>query len=86
MRIKNIPAGSKITCNGAAAEIISHGEIGCRVKVLTVKGEHPGFCLGNQVWSNQSIVTPVEYAPGFDNGSPTAVSTQSAIEVPLILF
>ena len=57
MRIKQIAVGCKIICNGGTAESISHGDLGCGVEVLNVKGEDPGVCLGNQIWSNNTIVT-----------------------------
>jgi len=82
MRIREVPDGSEIICCGATAEILSKGESGCRFKVLPIL-ENSGFYLGNQIWSNESIV---ELAAGEQGIGKSGVSTAKAIKVPITLF
>lgn len=83
MRIKNVPEGSIIKCCGATARVLSKGQMGTRVKVLTVPDETTGFPLGKQIWSNQSVV---ELAPGGQGIGKSGVLPAKAIKVPLTLF
>ncbi len=83
MKIKDIPIGSKIICNGATAEVLSKGPMGTRVNVLTVPDAASGFPLGRQIWSNESIV---ELAPGEPGISKSGGSSAKAIKLPLTLF
>ncbi len=81
MKIKDVPEGVQIVCNGATAEVLSTGPMGTRVNVLTVP-ENSGFSLGKQIWSNGSVV---ELAPGEPGIGKSGVSSVKAIKVPLTL-
>ena len=83
MKIKDVPEGSKIICNGATAEVLSKGTMGTRVNVLTVPDVNTGFPLGKQIWSNESIV---ELAPGEPGIGKFGVPSVKAIKLPLTLF
>lgn len=84
MRIKDVPEGSIIKCCGSTAQVLKRGELGTRVKVLTLKKvDYPGLALGHQIWSND---TDVEYTSGFDSHSKFDVSTQTGTKLPLNLF
>ncbi len=82
MKIKDVPEGSKIICNGAIAEMLSTGPMGARVNVISIP-KNSGFSLGKQIWSNESIV---ELAPGEPGIGKSDVSTQKATKVPITLF
>ncbi len=57
MKIKDVPEGVQIVCNGAIAEVLSKGPMGTRVDVKSIP-ENSGLSLGFQVWSNETDVTP----------------------------
>ena len=82
MRIKSAPPGSPIQCCGATAEILRHGELGCRVKVLTIP-ENSGFCLGPQIWSSESVV---ETPTGELEVGKLTIGELFGTKVPLTLF
>ena len=86
MRIKHAPEGSEIVCCGATAEIISHGPMGTRLKVLTIP-ENSGFVLGFQIWSAESVVELItEYAQGGAGIGKSAINSHIATKLPLTLF
>ena len=58
MKIKDAPIGSKVVCCNATAEVINRGNMGTHVKVITIP-ERSGFCLGSQIWSNETLVKGV---------------------------
>ncbi len=87
MKIKEVPEGSKIQCNGATAEVLTQGPMGTRVKVLTVPDVNTGFPLGNQIWSNQSVVELITeiHTSGQNNSVGDTLQTKGTI-LPLTLF
>jgi len=50
MKIKHAPIGSTVKQNGNEAIILSHGAMGCRVRVKETK-DPDAITLGDQVWS-----------------------------------
>ena len=86
MKIKDVPEGVEIICNGATAEVLSTGPMGARVDVKSIP-ENSGLSLGFQVWSNETDVTPAYKIhtdpPNLQNAE---VSSVKAIKLPLTLF
>ena len=61
MKLKNVPIGKTIICNGAVAEVLSHGPMGSRVNVISIKkDDFPGTTIGKQVWSGSTECTLIE--------------------------
>ena len=86
MKIKDVPEGVEIICNGATAEMLSTGPMGARVNVTSIP-VNSGFSLGKQIWSNLSDVEPVpDTAPGKPGIGKSGVSSVKAIKLPLTLF
>jgi len=69
MKIKAVPVGSNIECNGAKAVVLSHGVMGTRVSVLEIT-EYNGFVLGFQIWSEESEVMPTHRINAEGSKSP----------------
>ena len=83
MRIKEVPEGSKIQCNGATAEVLTHGPMGTRVNVLTVPDKNTGFPIGRQIWSNESVVEMITGEPYTRQKNAYA---KIGSKIPLTLF
>ncbi len=84
MKIKDVPTGSEIICNGATAEVLSKGPMGTRVDVKSIP-ENSGLSLGFQVWSNETGVTPAHKSnTDAQNDSPAPLSTQNDTKVPTL--
>ena len=85
MKIKHAPPGSTVKMNKTKAEVLSHGELGTRVNVIT--GDPEQVTLGKQIWSNESEVKPLHIIntdpPKCQN---TEVSAKIGNNIPLTLF
>ena len=54
MKLKNIPIGSTVKMNKSKAVVLRHGDLGTRVNVI--EGDPEQVTLGNQIWSNETLV------------------------------
>ena len=75
MKLGSVRVGSIIICCKSTAEVLKHGSMGTKVKVLIVKadkGGNTGMTLGLQVWSSLTEVSLSE-----QNDRPGNVSAQT---------
>ena len=58
MKLKNVPIKTKFDFLDSVVEVLSHGQMGTRVNVISTKdNEFNGITIGNQVWSNEVEVS-----------------------------
>ena len=54
MKLKNIPVKTKFDFLDSVVEVLGHGPMGTKVRVISVKdNEFNGITIGNQIWSNE---------------------------------
>ena len=65
MKLKNIPIGSTVKMNKSKAVVLRHGDLGTRVNVI--EGDPEQVTLGNQIWSNETLVESTQKGKAWAN-------------------